>query len=460
MGTGKTTAAIAWLRAKYNMYKDVTPTLIVSPVATLYNWVNEFKINSPIRVVESCVVPYMKSKKSKFTGVERAKIIAETDKRIIIINPESLDADEVIDALHKFRPRNVIVDEAHRFKSPKMITGSGTKRNRSRLARLTEISDFSDNRMILTGTPILNSYLDLWAQFRVLDMGETFGMNFYTFREKYFRDENIGWRGQPKYFPHYVPKLGIEDEISALIARKCSRLRKDDCLDLPPLVYETYSVELGSAQARAYYQMEKEMVAELQAGTCAAVNALSRVARMLQILSGHLPVENDEDTKTIVHFDENPRLKALTELLTELTPNHKVIVWSGFKANYKTIRDVFKELKLEWAEVVGGTKDRQAEIDRFNTDPKCRVCLSNPQAGGVGIGLQAASYAIYFSRSYSLGDRLQSESRNHRGGSEIHDRITIIDLVARGTLDDDVLNALLRKEKFSDNILDRLQARC
>lgn len=451
MGTGKTTSAIAWLRTKYNIEKDVSKTLIVSPVATLQNWVEEFKINAPEKVAAECFVPYMKTKRVKYTLMQRCAAIVSTDKKIIILNPESLDSKDVVNALCKWAPKNLILDEAHRMKGHKT----------TRLAALLKISDRVENRAILTGTPILNSYLDLWAQYRILDRGETFGQNFFVFRARYFYDKNVSFAGKAQYYPDWQPKPGIAQEISQLLARKASRRMSKDCLDLPPLNFEKRVVEMGAEQAKAYFQMENEMVALVGRGECAATNALSRVTRMLQILAGYLPLEYDDAPETVdKYFEKNPKLEELRILLEELCHENKVIIWSQYRATYPMIRSLLKKLGLQWVEIIGGTVDRQGAIERFRDDESCRVVLANPQAGGVGIGLQAAAYAIYYSRGYSLGDRLQSLKRNHRGGSEIHDKITIIDLVTRDTLDVDVLDALLRKENFSENVLARIQSRC
>lgn len=443
MGTGKTTSAIGWLRAKYNINKRVVPTLIVSPVATLYNWVEEFERNSPKGVFDSVVV---------LVGTEKQKLALireDSGNQIFITNPETLGTASVVKALRERGFMAAVVDEVHRFKNYKS----------KRLAALLSITDSTIYRMVLTGTPILNSYLDIWALWRVLDLGDTFGLNFFVFREKYFVDANAGWKSNAKYFPNYVPKPGIDSEISAMIDRKASRIKKSECLSLPPLVEITEAVELSTEQRRVYDQMENELIAEIKSGVCVATNALVRVLRMLQILSGYIQVETDANVSYAHHLRDNPRLARLKELLEELTPNHKVIVWCVFQENYKAIKEVCEDLQLGWVDLTGQTKDRQENIVKFQTDPNCRVMISNPQAGGVGVNLTAASYSIYFSRSYSLGDRLQSEARDYRGGSEIHAKITHIDLVARGTLEVDVLNALQRKENFSDNILDRLQAR-
>lgn len=464
MGTGKTTSGIAWLRAKYNANRAVTRTLIISPVATLYNWQDEFGINSPASVQAQVLVPYMKTKKTKYTGKERAKIIDSTDKNIIILNPECLDSDEVLKSLQKWCPVNLLLDEAHRFKSYRMTSGNGKKKNPSRLAKLLTISDRAQNRAIMTGTPILNSYLDLWSQWRILDRGATLGNNVMLYRETYFYDANKGMRDsaianvRAAYFPDWKPKPGIGDILSELLARKSSRITKDECLDLPPLVEENYYVEMGKEQEKAYFDMENTLVAEVTAGTCAAVNALSKMNKMMQILAGHIPVETDDTgDKYLSKFKDNPRLEAVKELLTTLTPNHKVIIWVGFTANYPEIRAMCEELGLNHAELTGQTKNRQEQMVKFQTDPTCRAILSHPKAGGTGVNLTAASYAIRHSYDHNLGDWLQSEARDHRGGSEIHEKITHINLVVRGTMQEDILASLQRKENYADNVLERIK---
>lgn len=96
-------------------------------------------------------------------------------------------------------------------------------------------------------------------------------------------------------------------------------------------------------------------------------------------------------------------------------------------------------------------------MDSFNNDDKCRVIIANRRAGGIGVNLVAASYSIVYSRNFSLGDELQSEARNHRGGSQIHERITKIDLFAKETIDEHILDALNAKEDISKKVIDFVQ---
>lgn len=438
LGTGKTTTAIALLRAKYKAAGEILPTLIISPVATLYNWENEFKINAPERVCEQVSVLY---------GTEKQRLSALKNKSIFIMNPEALQMKGVVQALQDIWIKCIVIDEVHRFKNHKSV-------------RFKVMKDFcmrASSKVIMTGTPILNSYLDLWAQFFLLDNGETLGNNFYVFRNKYFIDKNARWAGQPKYFPDFHPKPNIEQELSEKIASVSSRVLKSECLDLPAQVFQVFHVELSKEQSRVYEQMKKEMIAEIKSGVCMATNALTKVLRLLQIISGHLEVEDMDGNKSLQVFEDIPRLSLLKEILEEHAGRSKIIVWCTFRHNYAEIARVCDELKLPYATLTGETKDRQEQVDYFNNDPSCRVMMSNPQAGGTGTNLIASDLAVYYTRNFSLGDRLQSEARNHRGGSEIHKTINVIDIVAKDTIDEDVLGALLRKENFADNVLNKLK---
>lgn len=441
MGTGKTTEAIALLRAQYQKASCVRPTLIISPVATLENWKEEFQRNSPEKVFSEVAIAYGEKKK-------RLSVI-ESGYQIIITNPESLDMKEVAVALGSQNYHSIVVDEVHRFKDPRS----------KRLKALLGLTGRAKQKIIMTGTPILNSYLDLWAQFMILDGGKTFGREFRHFRAKYFIDKNASWVG-PGRFPLWVPKPGIEKELPALIEAKCSRRHEDDVLKLPPRVFKKAYVEMSPEQAKAYKEMEDELVASVFKGECAASNALSQVIRLLQILTGYIPINSGESLEDVKwFFSENPRIKRLRELVEEIAPNNKIIIWACFTPEYVMIQNMLDELRIGFAELTGRIGDKQEHINTFRNDPKCRVMIANAKAGGVGVNLVEAAYSIYYSRGYSLGDYEQSAARNRRGGSEIHSTIVQIDMVVKDTLDEVVLEALSRKENFAATVLDKLKRR-
>jgi SNF2 family DNA or RNA helicase len=232
---------------------------------------------------------------------------------------------------------------------------------------------------------------------------------------------------------------------------------KEDCLDLPPLVKQVRQVPMTPEQTKVYTQMKRDYVAFVESKlgdgeprAVVAQLAVTKALRLLQITSGDCKTEDGSE----VSLGRTPRHKELLELLTELTPNHKVIVWACFKENYEAIKSICDEIGVGYSEIHGGTKDKEGEAERFREDAKTRVCIANQGAGGVGINLVEASYAIYFSRNFKSGDDRQSEARNHRGGSEIHRKITRIDLVTPDTIDELVLDALREKKDIANTILD------
>jgi SNF2 family DNA or RNA helicase len=179
----------------------------------------------------------------------------------------------------------------------------------------------------------------------------------------------------------------------------------------------------------------------------------------MQIVSGFLPLGEDNGREgRIERFDGIPRLDALSSLLEAIAEPHKVIVWAVFRADYEAIRGVAKALGYDHVEINGeiSAKEKDEAVHRFNHDPSCRLLLGHPASGGVGVNLTAASYSIYYSRNFSLENDIQSEARNYRGGSEVHEKITRYDLIAKGTIDELIARRLAEKQVISQKVLQDL----
>lgn len=435
MGTGKTATTINVLRARYGAKKRLMRTLILCPIVMVETWKREIGVHSKCADhVITLTGP----------GSGRAKALAEVIKsnqdKIIITNYEALQMKEVYLKLVEYNVEILVCDESQRLKS--------YKAQRTKLTM--GLADKASHRYLLSGTPILNNAMDIFAQYRIMDGGDTFGTNFFSFRGKYFFDKNAGMPIQ-QYFPNWQPLPGIEKTFNQLIYKKAVRYLKKDCLDLPPLIRKKIYVGLGPEQKRMYDDMRRDFIAYLGEKACVATIALTKALRLQQILSGFCVT----DAGVTQVYAKIPRLEALHDLLETITPNAKVIVWCVFKENYKSISEVCRDLGVEHTMLIGGMTDktRTASIDKFQKDPGCRVMVANQQAGGVGVTLTAASYSIFYSRGFSLEADLQAEARNHRGGSEIHDKVTRIDLVAKDTIDETILEALYRKEDLANNIL-------
>ena len=444
-GTGKTKGMIDILRYKYTQHKSVIPTLIFSPLVTLHNWKQEFKMWSQIDMNKICVIDC--------TGKKRNKKLSEQLRRdrdcIVIVNYEALQNEDFYETLLCWAPEIVIGDEMHLLKN----------HNAKRAKKAVTIADNAVCTFGLTGTPILNTIADIFHQYRFLDGGETFGKAIWVFQDKYMYDANAQWKSRPGYFPKWLPRPEKFDELNDKMYKIATRVKKDECLDLPPLIRTSRIVELGKEQARMYKQMEKEFITFVKekkdackSQAVVAQLALTKALRLQQIVSGFVVTEEG----STIELEDNPRLKVTEDLLLSLTPEHKVIVWCSFKNNYKQLGELCTRLKLGHVFLTGemNIKQKQEAMDDFRSKDSIRIVIANRRAGGIGINLVEASYSIVYSRNFSLGEELQSEARNHRGGSEIHKKITKIDLAARGTIDQAVLEALNNKQKLSDRIID------
>ena len=418
------------------------PTLIFCPAVVVNNWVQEWQKFSNLPA--SRVIALNKSQKERTLQVREADI-----GTIFVTNYEALLMEDLMQEItKKFYGRKcaVVFDESHRIKDPKA--------KRTKVA--IKLSDIFSHRYILSGSPVLKSYMDLFTQFRVMDKS-VFGTNYFSFRARYFRDKNAGMPSH-KHFPDFVLLPDAEKEIKRLVDQKACFAKREDCLDLPPLVKVRIETELAPEQRRLYESMRKNFVAMLKTDkgeTKASIAELviTKVLRMQQIVSGHLRVENDDGTVATLSIKDNPRKKTLQGILEDICPKHKVIVWSVFRDNYQDIREVCEKLGLGYVELTGETKDKPAAIKQFNEDPETHVLIGNQGAGGIGVNLVAASYMVYYTRSFSLEHDIQSEARNYRGGSEIHSKITRIDIVAPQTIDELVLETLANKQEISESIL-------
>ncbi len=434
VGTGKTRTAIEILRYKFSKHNQILKTLIFCPPIVIPNWKNEF-------------IKYSKINPKRVILLQGSQIrrVQDFDKHadegaIFVTNYESLNMVNLYGRFIRWKPHVVVWDELHKLKN---ITAKRTK-------QAINVADETIYRLGLTGTPVLNSPMDLFAQFRCLDKGDTFGRNFFAFRAKYFWDKNAGMP-QGKYFPDWRPRNDCFPELNRRVAEKSLSVKKQDCLDLPPLLRKTIYVGMAKDQEKAYESMKKVFVAYINDKAAIADLAITKALRLQQIVSGFVKM----DDESITRFSDNPRKEALHELLEELAPNHKVIVWAVFKENYRDIREVCEELKIKFVEVHGevSAKEKHESVDAFNSDPSVRVLIGHPSSGGIGVNLVASDVAIFYSRNFSLEQDLQAEGRNYRGGSEVHKKVTRIDLVTAGTIDELVVERLAQKVNIGEKIL-------
>lgn len=411
-------------------------TLILCPQIVIENWKREWLMHSHVRPSQiHCL---------RGSSHERAtyfQFMTELDThQIFITNYESLNMKYLFAALKKWKPQMVVLDESHKCKD---YTAKRTK-------RVLELGKTSRYRYILSGTPVLGSLFDIYTQYLFLDHGETFSPDFRKFRSEYFYDRNEH-RPRHTYYPDWVAKPGADRAINEKIYRKAIRVEKNKAIDLPPFVRQTIEIELEGKLRKTYDAMEKDAVAVIDDQTASADLAIKKALRLQQLTTGFIK----DDEGKIITFPDNPRINALSEIIDSLG-DEKFIVWAVFKQNYEDIKYVLRKKNIPFGEVHGAISStaKQNTIDVFNSPSKTlQAIVAHPASGGIGINLVAAPYAIFYSRDFSLENDIQAEARNYRGGSERHAKITRIDIVARGTIDEAILEALATKQNISEAVL-------
>lgn len=470
MGTGKTRTAIEIYRQKCTKAGRLLKCLIIGPLATVQSWKREIIANSNIKESSISVID---GKKPGGKVVTLKQKIAQLDAKygIYIINTDTVGNSNLWPIIQKLGIEFLIVDEAHNFKN---ATAKRTK-------ELMAFSRTVKHKYTLTGSPVLQNALDLWAQFYILSP-DILGANFFSFRSQYFYDGNAAmpshihfpdWKVKDAKYFNILRRQGVAEEelakqslenLNAVIYRHANRVMKKDVLDLPPITYQVLDVPLSREQERIYNEMQEHLVANLDDSeddlreiledmpeVMQADLAIVKTLRLMQICAG--VVKPDDGVAKML--EKVPRLEMLEETLREITAgtDNKVIIWSIFKPTYWAIATVCDKLGLPYVFLTGETKDKQASMDSFNDNPEIRVIIANQGAGGTGVTLNAANYSLYYSRSFNLAHDLQSEARNYRGGQTRN--VTRIDLVAPETIDAEIVTALAEKKAHAEDILDQ-----
>jgi len=315
-----------------------------------------------------------------------------------------------------------------------------------------ELGKLTPYKMILTGTPITQNAHDIFSQFYFLDGGDTFGTSYERFLNNFF---------QKKGFKYYASKASLQ-RIHELIYDKSVRFTKDVIKDLPPKTYQVREVEMTPLQEKYYLAIQRqEMIRLASLERIDASNILVTILRLQQITSGFIKPKDLNDNplkeRAISSTDEdrerplekqNPKLSELMDILEELGDS-PIVIWTRFKYDIHVISEQLKKKGISYITYIGGMNETQREQSEaaFLTG-KVRVFLSIPSAGGFGMNLQRASYAIYYCNDFSLQNRLQSEDRVHRMGQKRN--VTIIDICCKGTIDYEVLDVLTSKKEIAD----------
>lgn len=356
---------------------------------------------------------------------------------------------------------------------------------KSRIAKQTKaimkLREHCARCVILNGTPVTQSPLDLWSQMNVVDkniLGQYF-KGFWQFRFEYC--ETVPQRFGNVRFNKIVRYRRLDD-LQKKIAPYCLRRLKADCLDLPPKLYTQREVTLTPESWKRYQQLKKEAVIALDSGAIRLEpNAAVRIMRLAQLTSGHLGTTNDLAYRAINsignsldgetnYFERedvdysSEKLDWCVRYLTEECTASHVIVWCRWRRERERLAERLRATappKEQQAyqyifELYGGQshKEREHAIGCFTTAASGRgILLAQPHAGGFGLNLQIASEEWFLSNDWSYGVRLQAEDRAHRPGQR--NNVLIGDVLATGpagqrTIDHTILAALRDKQNLAE----------
>ena len=286
--------------------------------------------------------------------------------------------------------------------------------------------------------------MDWWAQMRFLDP-EILGGSFGAFRSRIA----VTHPRYPGMVLNYKP-----DAIAAMSQRidpHVYRVTASEVLTLPDSIHVDIPVTLSAAGKKYYEAIESDMVATLESGdTVTAANKLVVVTKLQQATSGF--ATNDDGEVVQVSKGENPKREALLEWLRDLPPDEPVVIFVKFIADLEAAQSALDELGRSHSELSG----RKKTLDQWQRGDTVALVVQQ-QAGGVGVDLVRACYAIYFSLTHSLGDYEQSLARLRRPGQERPCRF--YHLVAAGTVDEDIYAALQEKRDVTESVYQRLTRR-
>lgn len=396
-GLGKTKIVIEALCLSMKR-NEIEGALVVAPMSLLYNWEQEV-------TKHSFLIPIV----LKGTGREkRYKFL--TGANFYITNYEAVVAElERIKRFCKSFNVAIVLDESARIKDPSTQTAQA----------LFELRLHSRKRIIISGTPVANKPIDVWAQYFFLDGGKLFGDDFKEFKA----------RLNEKSPAYKIQLQGLQKQITAHSIRRC----KNNVLELPEKKFTNIYVELDGKQLALYNTLREELrleVANISGEIIIdeAENILKKLLRLTQIASNPALIDKS-------YSMEPAKFLELDKLITEIiSRGEKALIWTGFVDNILLLINRFSLYKP--LAIYGDVpiKERADIVKDFQESDKNKLLIANPSAAREGLTLTKANNAIYLDRNFNLVDYLQSQDRIHRISQE--KECNIYKILAKNTIDE------------------------
>jgi len=437
MGTGKTKVLIDNMSMLYDKGK-IDGALIVAPKGVIKTWYEqEIPTHLPKHIENVTVLWQSNINKTQQEKLETLFKI-ETALHILVMNVEALSTEKGVKFASKFLNSHktlMAIDESTTIKTP---TAKRTK-------NIIDLGAIAKYRRIMTGSPVTKNPLDLYTQCYFLDPYLLDFASYYAFRNRYAVMKTMHVRGRSIQVVHKFQNLG---ELSELVKKFSYRVLKEDCLDLPPKNWTKRHIQLSKEQQKLYDEMKKTALATLNGKVTSTMTVITQLMRLQQITCGHF-VADDGTTQEI----KNNRITELMDVLDEI--EGKAIIWGHWQRDIQNIVNEIEKVHGPGSVVsyygLTPQDERQDNIRKFQSDPKCRFMVGTPSTGGYGITLTAANTVIYYSNGYDLEKRLQSEDRAHRIGQKKN--VTYIDIIAEKTVDEKIQESLRKKINIASEVM-------
>ena len=364
------------------------------------------------------------------TEAERkAALLQQTD--ICIINRENVQW-LIEDSGVPFDFDTVVVDELSSFKSYQAKRFRSLMKVRPRVHRIVG----------LTGTPSANGLMDLWAEYRLLDMGQRLGRFIGQYRTNYFMPDKRN--GQIIY--SYKPLPGAEKAIYSKIADITISMKSTDHLQMPELISSEYEVQLSNVEQEHYNDLKDDLVLQLPDGDITVANAAALSGKLSQMANGAVY----DDTGGTIHIHDR-KLDALEDLI-EAANGKPVLVAYWFKHDLTRIAERLHKLHIPFSQL-----DTPESIRRWNAR-ELPVALVHPASAGHGLNLQnGGSTIIWFGLTWSLELYQQTNARLWRQG-QTADTVVVQHIITKGTIDGRMLKVLSKKDSNQAALIDAVKA--
>ena len=354
----------------------------------------------------------------------KAALMSNAD--ITIINRENVQW-LIDDSGMPFHFDTVVIDELSSFKNPQSKRFKSLLKVRPKIKRIIG----------LTGTPSSNGLMDLWAEFRLLDMGHRLGRFITQYRNNYFIPDKRN--GQIIY--SYKPLPYAEEAIYKQISDITISMKSTDCLQMPELVSSQYEVQLSEDERERYEQLKAEFVLNISNEEITAANAASLTGKLVQLANGAIYTDSGD----IMEF-HNSKLDALEDLI-EAANEKPVLVAYWFKHDLQRIKKRFTVRELKSGK----------DIEDWNSG-KIPVAVIHPASAGHGLNLQSGgSTLIWFGLTWSLELYQQTNARLYRQGQR-SDTVIIQHIIAKNTIDEQIIKALKKKDNTQSALINAVKA--